>query len=167
METITLTEEEKQKIRTFIFKADRINIIQCVYILSYFSKEYNKDIIEVTAVINYSKSLNENKLGTYSEGIKYLYDKVQSLVKESCTDRLVFKTDTSYNYSIINMNNINIVASRKLLSSTILLDQINRFQKIQNIVGESLEPYNNVNTIDNIDELINNQKVKTLKKTNF
>lgn len=164
MKNISLTEEEIQNIKSFLYKADRINLIQCVYILSYFSKEMNKDIIEVTSVINYSDSLKENKNGTYSEGTKHLYDKAQDLIKESNNDRLVFKSDTSYNYSIINMSNLNIKASRRLLSSTILLDSFCRFQRIKDVVSDEFEPYQEVNIIDNVDKILDKNKTKTLKK---
>ena len=167
METITLTEEEIQYIRKFLFKADRINVIQCVYVLSYFSKEQNRDIIEVTSVINYSKALLENKKGTYTEGTKYLYDKARELISESNNDRLVFTTDTSLNYSIANMSNLNVDSSKKLISSTILLDNCNRFRTIKDALGETLESNLSVNTIDNIDKIFNNTKDKVKKKTIF
>ena len=165
MKNINLTEEEIQVIRTFLSNVERIDIIQCVYILSYFSKEKNMDIIEIVSIVNYSKRLLENQEGIYNESTEYLYNRVNNLVKENTSDRLVFTTDTSLNYSIINLNNLNINSEKKLLSSTILLDYFNRFQRNKEIVGEELEPYSKVNTIDNIDEIFNTKYVKKLRKT--
>ena len=172
MENINLTEEEIQQIRAFLFKANRINLIQCVYICSYFSKEQNRDIIEVTSVINYSDSLRENKEGTYNddkytEGAKYLYNKAKDLITESNNDRLVFTTDTSFNYSIINMSNLNVRASRKLISSTILLDNFNRFSRIKEIVSDEFEPYPEIKPIENVDKILNTSNDKVKKKTIF
>lgn len=165
MKNINLTEEEIQVIRIFLSNVERIDIIQCVYILSYFSKEKNMDIIEIVSIVNYSKRLLENQEGIYNESTEYLYNRVNNLVKENTSDRLVFTTDTSLNYSIFNLNNLNINSEKKLLSSTILLDYFNRFQRNKEIVGEELEPYSKVNTIDNIDEIFNTKYVKKLRKT--
>ena len=167
MENIILTEEEIQQIKAFIFNADRINIIQCVYIFSYFSKEQNRDIIEVTSVINYSKALLENKEGIYTEGSKYLYDKTHDLIKENNNGRLVFTIDTSLNYSVMNMNNLNIKSLRKLLSSTILLDNFNRFSKLKDIVSDEFETYPEIKQIENVDKILNITNDKVKKKTIF
>jgi len=167
MKNISLTEEEIKAIRRFLFKADRLNIIQCVYVCSYFDEKRYMDIIEITSIINYSKQLLENKEGNYSEGTKYLYNKTLDLIKESNEGRLVFIIDTSYNYSIINLNNLNYLSLKKLLSSTILLEDFDRFERVKEVVGQEFKPYDCTNTIDNLDKIYENTNIKTKKKTIF
>ena len=98
MKLFLLTEEEILRIRSFVEEASNISIVECIYLVSYFSDKRMREQIDIIAITNDSMHYNYMLTGkatydgTLSEenDLKLIIDKYNeytyyiAVVKASC-----------------------------------------------------------------------------------
>ena len=128
MNFIVLSNEEILRIKSFIQDASDIPVVECVYLLPYYSQEEKKEKIDVITIWNESSYYNslltgEGEMRDSEEERVALEDIIQKYQHEAEDGRLTFLADDSWNYSLSLMSNREQKSEMSLANGTILFDR--------------------------------------------
>ena len=172
MKSMVLSEEEIMCITSFIQEASNIPIVECIYLVPYFSEKDKKEKVDIITILN--ESLYYNGLITGEEKMRdtkmertSLQTIVQNYQKKSKDDKLSYTIDDDWNYSLALMDRSEWLAEMALTSGTILFDRFGNKTDNRNRALCYFQPKENILIIKNIDKLFpENKHNPTLKKTN-
>ena len=159
MGTMVLTEEEIIAINSFIQKASNIPIVECIYILPFFSMESKKEEVDIITIWNDSLYYNglltgKDEMRDNRKELKRLKGIIQKYKQESNEGRLDYSIEDSGNYSLSLMHRREWRAEMSLASGTILFDRFgNKTDNRDGALGY-FQPLKNILEIENMDKLI-------------
>lgn len=160
MKTITLSTEEIDGLKRFIERAKEVLMLECVYILPYYSKKEGSAKVSVIGTTNIT-NFYDDLLLTGGMDIRNTKEEVENLRlitdefnKEFKDGRLSFEIRNGDVYSLSLMHRREILAELSLLSGTILYDRFNGMTNNRNHVSKYIEPYKDILTITNEEELM-------------
>ena len=172
MKTMVLSEEEIMSIESFMQEASNIPVVECIYLVPFFSEESKKEKVDIITILNESLYYNGLLTGekemrdTKSERINF-ENIVQKYQKKSNEGRLSFIKDDDMNYCLSLMHPREWHAEMSLASGTILFDRFGNKTDNRNSALGYFQPPENILEIENIDKLITTTKESPkLKKTN-
>ncbi len=172
MKTMVLSEEEIMSIESFMQEASNIPVVECIYLVPFFSEKSKKEKVDIITIWNESLYYNglltgEEKMRDTKRERTSLENIVQKYQQKSNECRLSFTTDGDWNYSLSLMHRREWYAEMALASGTILFDRFGNKTDNRNSALGYFQPQENILEIENIDKLITTTKESpTLKKTN-
>ena len=159
MKTMVLSEEEIMSIESFMQEASNIPIVECIYILPFFSMESKKEEVDIITIWNDSLYYNglltgKDEMRDTRKEWKRLKGIIQKYKQESNEGRLDYSIEDSGNYSLSLMHRREWYAEMALASGTILFDRFgNKTDNIDGALGY-FQPLKNILEIENMDKLI-------------
>ena len=172
MKTMVLSEEEIMSIESFMQEASNIPVVECIYLVPFFSEKSKKEKVDIITIWNESLYYNglltgEEKMRDANSERTSLENIVQKYQQTSKEGRLSFTTDDDWNYSLSLLHRREWYAEMALASGTILFDRFGNKTENRNSALDYFQPQENILEIENIDKLIPATKESpTLKKTN-
>ena len=108
MKSMILSEEEIMCIASFIQEASNIPIVECIYLVPYFSEKDKKEKVDIITIWNESLYYNglitgEAKMRDTKMERTSLQTIVQKYQKKSKDDKLSYTIDDDWNYSLALM----------------------------------------------------------------
>ena len=171
MNSMILSEKEIKCIKSFIKKASNINVVECIYLVPYFSTEKKEEKVDVVAIWNESLYYNglitgEEKMRDTKSERASLKETVEEYQQKSNNSRLYFSTNDDENYSLALMHRREWFAEMELVDGTILFDRFGDKTDNRNRALNYFKQHKNILEIENIDRLITMTKNNpTLKRT--
>ena len=157
MKSISLNELQVILINSFLTEAKKLSIVECVYVVSYFDREENKDVIELVTI---KKDYNEDLT---NEEILVQEKELERLVNIGNQSDISFIIDNIDIYCLELMHNREIRAEMSLISGTILYDKTGEMTDNYDQASRLVLAYKNRYEISNVYELIS-EEAKTKKK---
>lgn len=170
MKSLVLSEEEIMSIKSFMQEASNISVVECIYLIPFFSEKSEKEKVEIITLLN--ESLYYNGLLTGEEKMRDTKREIASLenilqkYQQKCNEgRLSFIKDDAGSYCLSLMNDEELYAEMALASGTILFDRFGEKTDNRNSVLGCFQPQSNILEIENIYELITTKVNSSLKRT--
>ncbi len=156
--TIEISFDEAKGLKDFVDAVKEIDIVECVYLLPYFSLDRQEEKISVVAIRN-SDAIFDSKgdFEVYSKRVKEQFERlgmvIDGFAKEFNHGRVVFTQDNYDDYSIALMRQREIATEMKLVGGTILFDRNGKLTKNKESASQYLNTFPNVLSIVNPDVL--------------
>ncbi len=161
MKITLLTKKEICAIKLFVNKAKNLELVDGIYLLSFYDKNTNQEHIIIDTIIDINKFYNGNEWNDtlIEEEVKKESDDLDEIVEDFNKifngKRLFFdEPAASENYMWTMLHQREVLYEMELVNGILLFDRNNKYEENKAIASQTLPIYENRLEIENIDELL-------------
>ena len=168
--TISLEEKEITSISSFVKDVINIPMVECVYLMPYYSMERDQATLDVVAIWNNNPTYNELLTGEKSRrditfeasALDMTIGKYMEDIDEDI-DRLSFSKENIDDYSLTMLHRREYYAEKSLASGIILFDRFEQMAINQEKAYNYLGKFENAADVINIDEVLGQNRRSSSK----